>query len=331
MAVILDISVSMVLTICLIVLFVLTVSGVLFWRCGNVDRGVTLIASGLIAFVVAGAQAEIENDHNLQADRQSLELAFAQTQNLTSGDFRGHDLHQFFIAYKTLSYGLFAGSSLQQASFRCDDLEASDFSDPGMPSAGGSGVTFTGDDIGSSDLDHTSLPGADFALVIGTPVPNAGRPTDLTGADLAGSVMFNVDFSQLQAPDVNLSNAKLYDVDLSYADLAGASLRDAMLGGPAYPRSSLKAGLAGLGPVDLRGADLQDANLDGANLKGAFLLGAQLNGATANRSTTFPKGYGLSSDGHHIVLSPRATPALAPAIPSPESPCPVASRPHRFG
>jgi uncharacterized protein YjbI with pentapeptide repeats len=53
------------------------------------------------------------------------------------------------------------------------------------------------------------------------------------------------------------------------ADLAGASLRGATLGGPAYPRSNLKAGLAGLGPVDLRGADLQDANLNGADLKGA--------------------------------------------------------------
>ena len=110
-------------------------SGVVLCCVRRADLGVPLIASGVIAFVVAGAQVEIDNNRNLQADRQSLELAFAQTRDLTSGDFRGRDLHQFYIAEKHLEYALFDGSDLARAAFRCDSLQVADFASPGDPSA----------------------------------------------------------------------------------------------------------------------------------------------------------------------------------------------------
>ncbi len=331
MAVVAPISVSLVLVICACVLAAFVAGGVVFSIKRRPEIGLALIASGVIAFVVAGAQAEIENARNLQADRQSLEITFAQSRDLTSGDFRGRDLHQFYIADKVLSFVLFDGSNLTQAAFRCDNLQASDFATPGTQSAVLTGAMFTGDDLGSADFDHTNLHGAQFALVLGTAVPGVGRATDLSNADASNSVTFNADFSGLDAHGANLNDAMLYDVNLSSADLSGASLRGATVGGSAYPRSSLKPGSRGLGPVDLRGADLQNAHLEGADLRGAYLLGARLAGATADRRTELPKGFALSADGRHVTEEPGYDPVVPTPIPPPESPCPVDSRPHRFG
>lgn len=325
------VSISLVLWGCFVVLIVTSIGGVALCLRGHADAGVPLIASGLITFVVAGAQAEIENDRNLQADRQTLELAFAQTKDLTSADFSHRDLHSFYIAYKVMPFVLLDGSDLSLARFRCDNLELDNFASPGSQSAVVSGATFTGDDLGSADFQGSNLQNAHLTLVIGTPIPNSQRQTDFQGADLRKAIIFNATLIRLDARGARLAGATLYDVDLRHAQLEGVSLRGATMGGSAYPRSSLKPGKAGLGPVDLRGANLENAQLEGADLRGAYLFGARLDGATADAKTKLPHGFGLSPDGRDHVVQLARAPRSLPPVPRPQSPCPVLSRPARFG
>jgi uncharacterized protein YjbI with pentapeptide repeats len=146
-------------------------------------------------------------------------------------------MHTVYIADKVMAYALFDGSDLKGAAFRCDNLQASEFANPG-PSAVLTGASFTGDDLGSADFTHANLQGAQFALVLGMTVPNIQRQTDFSHADLSGSVMFNADLSGIDAHAASVDGAKLYNVNLAGADFSGASFRGATLGGAAADRQT---------------------------------------------------------------------------------------------
>ena len=82
---------------------------------------------------------------------------------------------------------------------------------------------------------------------------------NLSGADLSGADLRDVDISGWTFTGTNLR-----DADLSGANLFGAEFEDADLGG------------ADLTAADLRGADLSGANLTDASLRDANLSGANL-------------------------------------------------------
>jgi hypothetical protein len=105
-----------------------------------------------------------------------------------------------------------------------------------------------------ASLAHSRLEGLDFRAV---QLPYAdlcgsfGRRQDLTGANLAGSLLVDSDFAGAIFDGADLSGA-----DLSRAELMGCSFRGA----------------------NLRGADLEKADLTGADLTGADLAGARTPG-----------------------------------------------------
>lgn len=95
-------------------------------------------------------------------------------------------------------------------------------------------------------------------------IANLNLAEDFGGANLRGTTLSAVDFS-----DANLDRANFRGADLSDADFSDANLQNAKFGG---------ADLSGafLGNADLKGADLHRASLALANLSGANLCGANL-------------------------------------------------------
>ena len=81
-----------------------------------------------------------------------------------------------------------------------------------------------------------------------------GKPADLRGAGLPGTILTDADFGY-----IDLSGADLTNVCLMSADLSNANLRE-----------------INLSKTDLRGANLSNASLIKANLRGANLRGANL-------------------------------------------------------
>jgi uncharacterized protein YjbI with pentapeptide repeats len=333
-ALILHIGVTVVLLICAGVIIAAVVGGLTLWRAHDRSTGITLIASGVVAFVVAGAQLAIENDRDLQDQRQSFQLAVIQATDLTGANFSSRDLRGFFFIDKEMPFVKFVGSDMTQTLFRCDNLEDVHFRAAGGHRTELAGVQFTGVDLGGAQFEQAALQDSRWTLVVAAPVPagiGGTTKTDLARADLSHVVMFNVWLPGAVADRVRFDHATLYDVSLMGADLRKASLRDATLGGPAYPTGGLRAGKHAFGPVDLRDAQLQNAQLQGADLQHTYLFGANLSGAVADRRTKLPHGFVLSHDGRdHVVQEFDHAPRVLPAISRPESPCTSSFRPPRF-
>lgn len=95
-------------------------------------------------------------------------------------------------------------------------------------------------------------------------IANLNPAQDCAGANLRGTTLSAVDFS-----NANLDRANFRGADLSDADFSDANLQNAKFSG---------ADLSGafLGNADLKGADLHKASLALANLGGANLCGANL-------------------------------------------------------
>ncbi len=103
----------------------------------------------------------------------------------------------------------------------------------------------------------------------------------LSGGDLSGAHLGNVD----------LSDADLSGVHLHQADLQETYLRDANLRGADLSHAYLRE--ADLGAADLRGANLSGADLGGADLRGAALHGVNLRGADLSGSIELSGGADL--------------------------------------
>jgi uncharacterized protein YjbI with pentapeptide repeats len=121
---------------------------------------------------------------------------------------------------------------------------------------------------------------------------------DLTGADLSGLELQNVDFADAMLERANLAGADLSGADLSRCVLARADLSGAKLAGAKMTETCLGAArlggasLAGaettqaaFGQADLAGADLSGATLDGADFMEAKLAGADFSRAVLKETT----------------------------------------------
>lgn len=115
---------------------------------------------------------------------------------------------------------------------------------------------------------------------VAAPVAAVGGPgADLSGADLRGKVLDEVDWQGTILTRAVLAGASLLGADLRQAqaelvDLSGAKLSGARCSELNAPRSQLVD--ADLRRIDLSGADLFQADLSGADLRGASLRGLDL-------------------------------------------------------
>ncbi|HEY3905826.1 MAG TPA: pentapeptide repeat-containing protein [Streptosporangiaceae bacterium] len=106
---------------------------------------------------------------------------------------------------------------------------------------------------------------------------------NLTGADLSGLSLIQVDFTGAVLKNANLSHADLTQATLNGADLSGANLTDAtMIQVTAKQAKMVGANLSGvdLSQADLTGADLSKANLSGTGFTQATLDQTTFTGAT---------------------------------------------------
>ena len=114
---------------------------------------------------------------------------------------------------------------------------------------------------------------------------------DLSGKNLAGKVLIDLDLSNIKLTNADLSNSiligtKLVGADLTNADLSGVSLSntdltEANLSGADLTDTNLSGkDLSGmdLSGTKLVGADLTDTNLSGKDLSGMDLSGTKLSG-----------------------------------------------------
>jgi hypothetical protein len=102
--------------------------------------------------------------------------------------------------------------------------------------------------------------------MVSTFPPGHLRCANLTGADLAGLSLSQVDFTGAILRGADLDDADLTQAVLNRANLTGADLAGAtLLQVEARAAKLVKSNLSG---ADLTQADLTDANLSGANLSG---------------------------------------------------------------
>ena len=98
---------------------------------------------------------------------------------------------------------------------------------------------------------------------------NSDDPIDLSGANLSGAVLDQVNFGQADLSNANLSGVKMDSGNLSGANLSGANLSQADLSYSAMSRANLSG--ANLSGTNLNGVFMSNANLSGANISGAIL------------------------------------------------------------
>jgi uncharacterized protein YjbI with pentapeptide repeats len=135
----------------------------------------------------------------------------------------------------------------------------------------GSGPNLAGRHLTSSDLSSYS---------------SGLQCANLTGADLSGLSLAQVDFTGAVMRDANLQHADLSQATLDQADLSGANLSNAQM----IQVSAKDAKLVGaqLGHADFTQADLTGADLAKANLSGTTFTQATLNQANFTGATGVP-------------------------------------------
>jgi uncharacterized protein YjbI with pentapeptide repeats len=109
------------------------------------------------------------------------------------------------------------------------------------------------------------------------------RCANLTGADLSGLSLVQVDFTGAVMRDANLQHADFSQATLDQADLSGANLSNAQMIQVSARHAKLvgaKLAHADFTQADLTGADLSKANLSGATFTQATLDQANFAGAT---------------------------------------------------
>jgi uncharacterized protein YjbI with pentapeptide repeats len=182
---------------------------------------------------------------------ESLRCADLSGLKLEDFDRDGSDLGGVNLTGARLDNVSLIGSVLDGA-----NLDGADFSAVALQSSSLRGATLRDARFWECDLVGADLRGANLSLSF--------LPTEMSGANLAGSEIVGAD----------LEGTDLFEADLSGANLSEADLRGAKLIG------------ANLSGANLRGADLTGAFLSGANLRGA-----DLDGATWDDSTRWPEGF----------------------------------------
>ncbi len=132
----------------------------------------------------------------------------------------------------------------------------------------GSGPKLAGKHLTSSDLSSYS---------------SGLQCANLTGADLSGLSLAQVDFTGAVMRDANLQHADLSQATLDQADLSGANLSNAQMTQVSAKSAKLvgaELAHADLTQADLAGADLTKANLSGTTFTQATLDQANFTGAT---------------------------------------------------
>jgi Pentapeptide repeats (8 copies) len=120
------------------------------------------------------------------------------------------------------------------------------------------------------------------------------RCANLTGADLEGLSLAQIDLTGAIMRNANLQHADLTQATISYADLSGANLTDASL----LQATAQHTKLVG---ANLSGVDLTQADLTGADLSKADLSGAGFDETTIDH-TTFTGATGIPPLGLYIGI-----------------------------
>lgn len=144
----------------------------------------------------------------------------------------------------------------------------------------GSGKQLAGQQLSASDISSFQ--------------PGDLRCANLTGADLSGLSLLQVDFTGAILRGANLQNANLTQVVINFADLSGADLANANM-------TQVSARNAKFTGANLSGADMGQADLTGANLSKAKIGGTSFTEATLDH-TTFTGATGVPPWNLYVVV-----------------------------
>lgn len=101
-------------------------------------------------------------------------------------------------------------------------------------------------------------------------VAEHGAAIDLTGENLASTMLSGISFTRCRMSGANFQGACLQNADLSYAELSGANFRGADLRGALFCHARCQRG-------EFREAELRGADLSWAKLAGSHFGGVDLN------------------------------------------------------
>ena len=232
--------------------------------------------------------------------------------------------------------------------FRGSELEGADFSDCSLVKA-----VFSDSNLAGAKFDGSTLDGARFPTAVGamsgTTFERAVlQDVNLTGTHLENGVVFReallkevalpkglrrIDFSQVNAPNLDLSKADLRRANFDGASILGADLSEAQLGGASFDNVKLcganmvrvlldgtttfrKADFSGsvtrpptsfanavFTEADFSDVDLSESTLEGANLADCVLCGTEMpkDGARLHGLRLNGAKVTVDLDGRHLV------------------------------
>jgi uncharacterized protein YjbI with pentapeptide repeats len=245
----------------------------------------------------------------------------------STASYAAKDLSGVDLSYNNLSGWDFAGQNLTDADFHDSDLSSANFFQADLTKVSFSDYTILSNtDFRSSNLTNAIFGTSDLRSVKLTNANLSGARldvADITGVDLAGTIIKNSHFrdnisqSQIYSsasyqsgdisgisllfasfPGIDFSNKNLSTADLSYSDFSGASFSDANLTRSRLSSSDFTG--ANFEGANLSNSDLssrwQNANFDRAILTGARFYSAPLHGATFHGAIVAGAQFSGSSD-----------------------------------
>ncbi len=210
------------------------------------------------------------------ADLKRRDLAGA---NLSGADLSGATLHRTLLGGANLDGANLRGADLNVADLKRASLVGADLTDALLYQTDAAAADFS-----NAVLDHTVFENARFtsATMVGVHWQNAiGLQATLAGANLTGA-----DLTGTALPQVDLQRANLTGADLTDTSFYGARLTRANLTGVNALRADFLQ--ADLSDAILVNADLTDARLLRARVSGTDLTGAILTNTIMPDGTTNP-------------------------------------------
>ena len=248
-----------------VILGVSVAPGMILWwptrhkKASRADFGVNLVTGAVVALAIFVLQIlfeqrldRVDQQRQVQADRQNLELTIGLQKNLTGIRLPDKPLSGFYLYDKTLRDADLSGADLSGATLTKSDLSCANLAGTILSEVNATDVVLEGANFRKAVLDGAAMS-----------YSHRGRyPCDEPHPYFDNAVLTNAVLDHARLPETSFKDANLENADLSYAVLSGSDFTSARLVNADFEYADLKG--AAFTGADLHRANFRDAVYDSA-------------------------------------------------------------------